>query len=172
MPARESWRNVGQRIRLLRKEQGLTLKQLAMGCDLSQNAISLVERGEVAPTVATLCKIASALGVPASSFLYEVCPGEVVLVRAQESRPRPEESLLNNIFGDAFAERPVMCVAGAPPPEMVLCLCGQIDFEDCDGQVHSLNSGDRLSCNGNAPQRWRNPGDQTAIAIVVIPPPA
>jgi DNA-binding XRE family transcriptional regulator len=58
MPARESWRNVGHKIRYLRKADQLTIKQLAAGSGLSANAISLVERGEVAPTVETLCKVA------------------------------------------------------------------------------------------------------------------
>jgi transcriptional regulator with XRE-family HTH domain len=51
---------------------------------LSPNAISLVERGEVAPTVETLCKIASALGVSASSLLQGICPTQVIHTRTQD----------------------------------------------------------------------------------------
>ena len=76
MPEKESWRFVGQRIRQLRKSNQLTIRQLATGTGLSANAISLVERGEVAPTVATLCKIAHALGASVSTFFDEACPGE------------------------------------------------------------------------------------------------
>ncbi len=82
MTVRASWRNVGRKIHYLRKEHQLTIKQLADGCNLSPNAISLIERGEVAPTVATLCKIASALGTSAAFFFQEICPNEIVLTRA------------------------------------------------------------------------------------------
>lgn len=84
MPECESWQNIGKRIRKLRKENRLTLKQLAAGCELSPNTISLVERGEVAPTVVTLCKVAHTLGVSASAFFHDICPTEVILTRAAQ----------------------------------------------------------------------------------------
>ena len=86
MTVRESWRSVGSKIRHLRKSNGLTLKQLARGCDLSANTISLVERSEVAPNIDTLCKIATALGVSPSSLFLEVCRPKVVLQRADETQ--------------------------------------------------------------------------------------
>jgi transcriptional regulator with XRE-family HTH domain len=152
---------------------GLTLKQLSAGCGLSSNAISLVERGKVAPTVATLCKIASALGVSASSFLQEICPTEVVLHRVQNAdKAHPTERFVDNILGEDFLS-PSTCYSDISPTgyvnQKVLCLCGQLELEDNDGQVYLLHHGDRLSCNGNAPQRWRNPGVETAIAILVFP---
>ena len=85
MAVHESWRNVGNKIRYLRKSSGLTLKQLARGCDLSANTISLVERSEVAPSIETLCKIATALGVAPSSLFLEVCRPKVVLQRVDEA---------------------------------------------------------------------------------------
>jgi transcriptional regulator with XRE-family HTH domain len=84
MKERESWQNLGHRIRKLRKESQLTLKRLAAGCELSVNAISLIERGRVAPTVMTLCKIAHALGVSAGSLFQDIYPAEVILTRVTE----------------------------------------------------------------------------------------
>ena len=174
MQPHESWHNVGQRIRHLRKKHGLTLKQLATGCDLSTNAISLIERGEVAPTVATLCKIASALGASASSFLQELCPSEVVLMRA-EDEGQPAQKLAGNLFDPSiFASPPLgFCKTGSVKTggnrQYALCLCGQIEFEDNDCQSHLLNAGDRLLCNGNALQRWHNPSGETAIVVLVVP---
>ena len=47
----------------LREKHGLTQVQLANKCGLSQEQISRIERGVVAPTSTTLAKIANALDV-------------------------------------------------------------------------------------------------------------
>lgn len=54
---------LGQRIRALRKEQGLTLEQLAFESDFSKGHLSSLERGLVMPTVASLKLLAQRLGV-------------------------------------------------------------------------------------------------------------
>ncbi len=176
MQPHESWHNVGMRIRYLRKTHGLTLKQLAAGCNLSTNAISLIERGEVAPTVATLCKIATALGASASSFLQEICPSEVVLMRAQDAQPsEPTPNLAGGLVEAALFKGCSSDFCQATPMQTsvnrqyALCLCGKIEFEDNDCQSHLLHPGDRLFFNGNANQRWHNPTGDSAIVILVIP---
>lgn len=175
MQANESWHHVGQRIRSLRKLHGLTLKQLARGCDLSTNAISLVERGEVAPTIATLCKIASALGSSVGALLQEVCPSEVVVVRAgMGGSEAPAQKLAGNIFEQVIVPRPGLCALdpslAQANRQFALCLAGQVEFEDQDCQGHTLQPGDRLQCNPETLQRWRNLGRETAILILVLPP--
>jgi transcriptional regulator with XRE-family HTH domain len=128
MAERETWRNVGKRIRKLRKENNLTLRQLAAGCDLSPNAISLVERGEVAPTVLTLCKIAHALGVSAGSFFQEICSTEVILTRAVKGQ---DQSLPESAFhilrgkGVSMPSLPGEGICNSLPgqmTQMVLCV--------------------------------------------------
>jgi len=50
-------------IRSLRKERGLTLRQLADDSGVSSSMISLIERGETSPTAAVLNKLADAMGL-------------------------------------------------------------------------------------------------------------
>jgi len=182
MPAGESWRNVGRKVRYLRKVHQLTIKQLAAGCSLSPNAISLVERGEVAPTVATLCKIASALGVPASSLFQEVCPTEVVLTRARDhDAPQAVDQALAALTCGVTPQRRLSVpdlegleggVEGTVPSyshEFVLCLNGQIEVET-DGKCYQLQAGDSLSFNGNVLHCCRNPGSDVAVAVIIIHP--
>ena len=179
MTVHESWHSVGSKIRHLRKSNGLTLKQLARGCDLSANTISLVERSEVAPNIDTLCKIATALGVSPSSLFLEVCKPQVVLQRAADES-RDETSI---------AEQTLQILATPPQTtgckqvtreeplsepftdrrHSILCLCGQVELE-LDGQVYSLNPGDSLAFNSDAFHRWRNTGNGTGIAVLVLPP--
>lgn len=176
MTIQESWHNVGDKIRYLRKSSGLTIKQLARGCDLSANTISLVERSEVAPNIETLCKIANALGVSPSSLFLEICKPRVVLQRANEENPETDFS--EKTF-QVFASAPTMtgCLQNASPSELtspstrrhsILCLCGQVEFE-LEGQTYYLNPGDSLAFNSEAFHRWRNSGDSTGIAVLVSP---
>jgi transcriptional regulator with XRE-family HTH domain len=180
MSSTESWRNVGRKVRYLRKANQLTLKQLARGCDLSANAISLIERGEVAPTVISVCKIASALGVPASSFFQEVCPNEVILTRAGDFFPnRPAERALAGLAcsvvsngldqesKDLFRQDQDLAVDELDSRQSILCLSGQLTYE-VNGAVYDLEPGDNLSFNGNAPHRLRNTGEEVATAVVVL----
>lgn len=175
MSERESWRNVGKRIRIVRKENKLTLKQLATGCDLSPNAISLVERGEVAPTVVTLCKIAHALGVSASSFFQEVCSPEVVLTRARAEafeKTIPQQvfiSLSGKVEPNRVSDQGYSVCAMPKMVQTVLCVCGAVEYE-VDDHVYRLNPGDTLSFNGQAFHRWRNPGSEAGVAVMVISP--
>jgi transcriptional regulator with XRE-family HTH domain len=181
MPARESWRNVGHKIRYLRKADQLTIKQLAAGSGLSANAISLVERGEVAPTVETLCKVASALGVSASSLLQGICPGQVILTRAGDDDGQPVDRALGAL---ACAVTPAAARSVPTAADLagdgeagladyshafVLCLNGQVEHE-ADGKCYQLEPGDSLSFNGNVLHCCRNPGQGTAVAVLILHP--
>jgi DNA-binding NtrC family response regulator len=61
---------LGSKIRQLRKERSLTLKQLANKTALSVSLISQIELGKSAASVSTLRKLATALGV-SMSHLFE-----------------------------------------------------------------------------------------------------
>lgn len=56
---------VGERIRHLRKERGLTQKKLGELCKIAEPTIRRYEAGSLNPKLETIEKIASALGVPA-----------------------------------------------------------------------------------------------------------
>lgn len=179
MTLHESWRDVGNKIRYLRKSNGLTLKQLARGCDLSANTISLVERSEVAPSIETLCKIANALGVSPSSLFLEVCKPKVVLQRANAVRSKTDiaEQTLRILVASPQTTHCTQINSKASVPSSeplsrrrhsILCLCGQVELE-LDGQNYCLTPGDSLAFNGDAFHRWRNSGDSTGIAVLVLP---
>lgn len=178
MPARESWRNVGRKIRHLRKTYQLTIKQLSAGSGLSSNAISLVERGEVAPTVETLCKIASALGVSASSLLQEICPSEVVFTRARDYARHPLTDRSLGALACGIAPQVAASLSKGEADQdvsadyshqYVLCLNGQIEYE-ADGRCYTLEPGDSLSFNSNILHCCQNPGSDTAVAVIILYP--
>ena len=55
---------IGQALRRLRREQGLTVTELAAISDLSSGMISRIENGQVSPSLTTLDALAEGLQVP------------------------------------------------------------------------------------------------------------
>jgi glyoxylate utilization-related uncharacterized protein len=51
--------------------------------------------------------------------------------------------------------------------EFVLCLCGQLEYE-LEGEQYILEAGDSLIFAAQMRHRWRNPGDTTVTAIIVL----
>jgi transcriptional regulator with XRE-family HTH domain len=54
---------IGRQIRDLRKQRGLTLKQMARRTNLSVSLLSQIERAESSASVSSLFKVATALDV-------------------------------------------------------------------------------------------------------------
>lgn len=168
-----SWRNVGGRIHSLRKENCLTLKQLARGCDLSANTISLIEHGQVAPTIETLCKIAHALGVPAGSLFEEVCQADDLCASAGPAAPHvifePHGATPAAGGGPSHANLSDGGPDGRGQPRL-LCVSGRLDYEDGHAQ-YSLAPGDSLVfAGGPTAGQWRNASAETTVAVVILPP--
>jgi transcriptional regulator with XRE-family HTH domain len=63
--------NIGIRIRSIRTQQGRMLDHVAQACGCSKSLISKIETGKVVPALATLSKIATALGVRISAILED-----------------------------------------------------------------------------------------------------
>src|SRR5437867_8117872 len=65
--------SLGTRIKALRGERGLQQRQLALKAGLTPSMLSQIESGRLTPSLPTLGKLASALGVPIGS-LFEPAP--------------------------------------------------------------------------------------------------
>ncbi|MFD1032034.1 helix-turn-helix domain-containing protein [Metaplanococcus flavidus] len=68
--------SLGERIRKLRKEKGLTLQTLA-GTELSKGMLSLIENNKANPSMESLAYIAERLGVDRNELLEEVPTAEL-----------------------------------------------------------------------------------------------
>jgi transcriptional regulator with XRE-family HTH domain len=84
-------RMIGQKLKEVRTGRNLSLDKLAQLTSVSKPMLGQIERGESNPTVSTLWKIASGLGVSFTTFIEEEEPA-IKLVTKQEVEPIPEES--------------------------------------------------------------------------------
>lgn len=75
---------LGRRVQGMRHERGLTLQQLAEVADVSVSMLSAVERGQKAPTVIVLARIADGLGTPLADLVTESDAARLIVRRAAE----------------------------------------------------------------------------------------
>ncbi len=173
--------NVGPRIRAIREQRKLSLRALAERCDLSINAISLIERGENSPTVSSLHTLANALGVKITDFFEETHEQAIVFVpRGQRLGTQGNglvmESLgigLNNQQLEPFMVTVQPGAGGASQPishpgqEFVYCLTEAIEYH-VGGQVYSLLPGDSLLFDATQAHYFCNLGDVQAELLLVF----
>ena len=174
--------DVGQRLRLLRDERGISMRALARRSGLSANALSMIERGLTSPSVSTLHKLAVALQVPIVAFFRQDPVKQKVVFRKATQRTRVsfERGMVEGLGGEAFSGRVEAFLltletgANSGPShmlhtgsELVFCLSGRLDYE-VDNEFYFLEPGDNLLFSSQVPHRWRNSGPSVVNAIIVI----
>lgn len=174
--------DVGSRLRQMRTERGMSMRALARMSGLSTNALSMIERGRTSPSVSTLYKVAGALEVPITAFFRLEPPKQDIVFQKATNRKRVPfpRGVWEGLGGESFVGRvePFMLtleVDGESGPhgmlhtgsEFVMCLEGQIEY-DVEGQLFILNPGDNLLFAAQLRHRWRNVGDKTAKAVIVL----
>lgn len=174
---------VGERLKTLRNERGLTLRDLADASGLSINTISLIERGKSSPTVATLYKLATALGVPVGFFVEEALPKEVVFQKA-EGRPQARSvGLIIENLGSGLVDQtmePLLLTLepeadSGPDPivhvghEFVFCIEGRVAYE-VDRQTYLLEPEDSLLFEARLSHRWRNVHSGPSRVLLILRP--
>ena len=76
--------NLGKRVRKLRVLQHRTLQDVADECGFTKSLLSKIETGKVVPPVATLVKIAQAMGIRVSTLIENNDDAETVYTTERE----------------------------------------------------------------------------------------
>ncbi|HSG57347.1 MAG TPA: XRE family transcriptional regulator, partial [Paracoccaceae bacterium] len=69
--------DLGQRVRGLRKDLGLTLEQAARQAGLARSTLSKIENGQMSPTFEALKKLATGLDISVPQLFTPPAPGQV-----------------------------------------------------------------------------------------------
>ena len=174
---------IGAKVARARSERGWSLAQLAQRAGLSTAAVHKIEKSGMTPTIASLMKIAAALGKSVAYFVNEPETPDVMVVRGDE-RGRVYTSKqgldLRNFtgrygaFAMAGAEATVEAQADSGPTpmrhpgeELVIMLEGTMEFIVA-GHAHEVGAGDSIHFRTLRPHSWRNPSDEPARAIWLV----
>jgi len=177
--------SLSEKLRQLRSERNISQRDLARLAGLSPNSISLIERDETSPSVATLQSLASALNVRMSYFFEEETPASVLHIKSG-TRPKIEsDGVIIEGMGKTLPQQELEPFSITLEPkagsggerqvvhtghEFVYCQQGRIEYV-IDGKVYLLESGDILIFEATLPHLWRNPFDVEAKIILVLQTP-
>jgi transcriptional regulator with XRE-family HTH domain len=172
---------VGTRIKEIRMAKGLALRSLAKQCDLSANAISLIERGENSPTVSSLHKLSLALDVPITDFFVRKESLSAVHVKKGEGMKYENGGLVLESLGIGLSNQQLEPFMLSIEPrsgtvddpiihlgqEFVYCLAGEIEYY-VEDLVFRLTSGDSLLLEATRPHSWRNRTQKPATILLIF----
>ena len=176
--------NVGQRLRVIRAERGLSIKALAELSQLNVNTLSLIENGRTSPSVSTLQQLSQSLQVPITSF-FETDHGQKKVV-FQKSGTRPHAAFLHGTMEDLaagmsrFGAEPLIVTLAARADsgklpivhtgrEFVYCLEGKIAYT-VDSETYLLEPGDSLLFEAYLPHHWKNQNTTSSRILLVLCP--
>jgi transcriptional regulator with XRE-family HTH domain len=176
---------LGERLRALRQERGLSIAQVAASTGLTKGFLSQLERNLTSVSLAALARICSALGVRFGDVLDEPPMGAVI---HRESAIRwtevgnhedlvlspPEEQRLNLIesripagvsAGDGVYTFPA-------DVELVYVLAGALELT-VGAEVVTVKAGETFTYSPRDAHTWRNPSkrEETVVLWFAVPNP-
>ncbi|MDR7383292.1 quercetin dioxygenase-like cupin family protein [Promicromonospora iranensis] len=166
----------------------MTLAQLAAATEVSVSMLSSVERGQKAPTIVVLSRIADGLGTGLADLIDDVEPRRVIVRRAadQDTIDEPggwRRTVVSPVVPGVNLEwirttLPAGCDAGEFPAyapgshEFVVVESGTLRL-GLDGQVTDLLAGDSLYFAADVAHAYANPGSEpcsySVVALIMRP---
>ncbi len=177
---------IGEKIRRLRLQRGLTQEELADRCELSKGFISLLERDLTSPSIATLTDILECLGSDLRNFFSEQRDEKLVFAEDDTYVKEEEERLKGSIrwlvpTAQKNQMEPILvemesggCTQEEDPHEgeefgYVLSGAVQIMLGE---RVVKARKGESFYFRSTEPHYLTNPGKTTARFLWVSTPPS
>lgn len=177
--AEETVRDIGARIRQLRRERQLTLNEMADRTGVSMSMLSMVERGQATPSIGTLVAVSTTLGLHMADLFAaaEDQPPSPVRRRDEQVEVEGPGGVTRRLAHDDHEKGLEMAVNEYPPGasssptrthhagmEFGVVVRGRLSV-DLDGTEHLLRTGDAISYPSATPHRISNPGRSVAVAV-------
>ena len=176
----------GERLRDIRRSRRATLRTIADRAGVSESFLSQVERGRASASIASLRRIAGALGVSVADLFEPAGPPRARVLRRNERpslafgvlgrklllTPRPLQHL--EVFvgeldrGGSTGTEPY---AHGDSEELFVVLAGNVQLE-LGGDLHELEQGDSIDYRSSTPHRVTNVGEGRAEVMWIISPPS
>jgi len=178
--------SLGERIHSMREKRGQSLKQLALATGLFQSFLSQVEHDLTSPSVASLRKIAEALGTSVATFFAGGSPnGRLVRKDARAVLVHPKRRWRDSLLTPSLNGKLQVIWSVIEPgggsgdepyshesdEECVVVIRGKLDFWVGDEHI-KLKAGDALTFESRIPHKNRNPGPGRTEVLWVMTPPS
>ena len=183
--------DIGERLRQLREDHGLSQRELAARAGLTNGTISLIEKNRTSPSVASLKSLLDAFPISMADFFSpledDTAPrhfytaDQFTEIAPQDGTPGPHVSLRQ--LGRA-AEHALQILHETYPPgadtgpewlqhtgeEAGIVVRGEVEVT-VDGVVQILGPGDGYLFDSRLPHRFRNVSDAECVVISACTPP-
>ena len=179
----EATLNVANRIRALRERRNLSQQALAEASGLSRNTLSLLERGQTSPTVSTLKRLATALGVNINAFFNPLDDESIVYTKAGKRLSLQLSHVLMSDLGVGMHEQLITPLVLQLNPgarsgpaldhdgqDFVYCLRGEILYT-VNGNAYVLEPGDSLFYDGRLPHRFQSTTTEVSEVLIILSTP-
>lgn len=178
--------DVGARVRAIRQLRRLTLKEVAERTGLSESFLSQAERGLTSASIASLQRIAEALGVAVSDLFAPDGTRRPRVSRSGERQfvawgklgrkalltPKPfhhlEVVLAELDPGGSTGDEPYR---HGDSEEVFVVLSGRVRLQ-LGGDTYELGRGDSVQYRSSTPHRVANHGSEPAEVMFVVSPPS
>ncbi|MBI4737115.1 MAG: cupin domain-containing protein [candidate division NC10 bacterium] len=178
--------NVGRKLRKVRGELGLSLRQLSEKVAVSPSTIQKIESNQISPTLATVLRIAKGLGKEIQFFLDQQHEPTSVVFIPKKHRQRIKAPDLNfgiELLTDGLSDQRFSPLILSVPPggkrgshlrhrgeELQHCISGKVEFT-IRGKKYLLRQGDTLHFKSDIRHRWVNVGKRAAKLLMICSPP-
>lgn len=175
---------LGLRLRRLREARGLSQREVARRAGVTNATVSLVEQARVSPSVASLRKIAGALGLSlAELFAEEPGPPRSPFFRADELVEIGSNGVSIRLVAGARPKRALQLLIERYPPgsdtgsemlrhtgeECGVVLRGRIEVS-VGGDIRELGAGEAFYFDSSTPHRFRNLQDEPCELVSAATP--
>ncbi len=174
---------LGNSLRYLREQQGISLRALAERTDFSASFLSQIENGQCSPSISSMEKIANALGVTLGQFFLSANQQVVNIVRASDRAhmaldwSRAEIASLGSLSSASQFRASMLIIKPggltgkhATPSisdEFAMVFEGKVDVETAVDSEQILERGDSVTVIAGTGRQWRNESD-SLVEILVI----
>ena len=178
-------KGLGDKLRILRKQKGLSLKSLAEKVGCSASYLSMIENEKLDPSVSRLKAVAEGLDTTIIE-LFQEPDGQDVVIRQHErpkvafsgSRLRIEILVRQSPKKQMDARLAFISPGGGSEgdykhsgEEFGLVIEGSLELA-IDGVTHQLETGDSFYFQSTKPHRFKNPTDKETVVVWVNQPPS
>lgn len=178
--------DVGERLKLIRKQKGLSQRELAKRAGVTNSTISMIEKNRVSPSVGSLKKVLQGIPMPLVEFFAEDAETDAsqpVIYSPDEFMDLSVNDVSIKLVGKAYGRRALAFMIETYEPgsdtgsdlyvhegeEAGLVISGRFELT-VGTEVYELKSGDGYYFDSTRPHRFRNPFEEPCQIVSATTP--